>query len=374
MLSLEPKVAIITRTKNRTVLLRRAIESVLRQDYQNWVHVIVNDGGISSEVDWLVEHYQSEYQGRVIVVHHDESRGMEAASNAGINATQSELLVIHDDDDSWAPAFLSTSVAELITWQQRIPSVQGVVTHCHRVLERIEGQTVIAESIEDFNQWMPPGIMSLDRMMYDNIFPPISFLFTRAAWNQVQGFREDLPVLGDWEFNVRFLVQYDIVVCAHNLAFYHLRPNSTGALGNSVIDGVSKHHFYRQALLNEWLRDDLRAGKMGIGVYSNLRSHFAELMWRGSGAPHIASGSDHLPFKVHDLDAFWNSKSWRMTRPLRNLRLRIRGLPKEEKPHVGDDATATAVILEMLRSTSWDAMGPLRVGTSILRKLFRSAR
>ena len=47
------KVAIITRTKNRCLLLRRAIESVLAQSFADWTHVIVNDGGNRYEVDLL---------------------------------------------------------------------------------------------------------------------------------------------------------------------------------------------------------------------------------------------------------------------------------------------------------------------------------
>ena len=39
-----PKVAVITRTKDRTQLLRRTLECVLAQSYQDWVWVLVNSG------------------------------------------------------------------------------------------------------------------------------------------------------------------------------------------------------------------------------------------------------------------------------------------------------------------------------------------
>ena len=38
---------------------------------------------------------------------------MEAASNAGIKATNGELIVIHDDDDTWHPDFLKKCVCVL---------------------------------------------------------------------------------------------------------------------------------------------------------------------------------------------------------------------------------------------------------------------
>ncbi|WP_368859267.1 glycosyltransferase family A protein, partial [Xenorhabdus bovienii] len=47
-------VGIVTRTKNRAVLLRRALESVKDQTYPHWQLVIVNDGGQPEPVDALV--------------------------------------------------------------------------------------------------------------------------------------------------------------------------------------------------------------------------------------------------------------------------------------------------------------------------------
>ena len=45
------KVAVITRTKNRNILLPRAINSVLSQTSPEWVHVIINDGGDTEELE-----------------------------------------------------------------------------------------------------------------------------------------------------------------------------------------------------------------------------------------------------------------------------------------------------------------------------------
>ena len=46
-----PAISIITRTKNRALLLERTIMSVLAQTHEDWIHVIVNDGGDPVAVD-----------------------------------------------------------------------------------------------------------------------------------------------------------------------------------------------------------------------------------------------------------------------------------------------------------------------------------
>src|SRR5919112_1932342 len=100
------RVAIVMRTRNRSLLLDRAIRDVLAQSFTDWLLVLVNDGGRTGEVDPVVEKYSSELGDRVLVIHHEVGRGMEAASNAGIKASGSEYIAVHDDDDKWHPDFL----------------------------------------------------------------------------------------------------------------------------------------------------------------------------------------------------------------------------------------------------------------------------
>ena len=49
-MAIDQTVAIITRTKDRPLFLARCIESILSQDFQNWTHIIVNDGGDPANV------------------------------------------------------------------------------------------------------------------------------------------------------------------------------------------------------------------------------------------------------------------------------------------------------------------------------------
>jgi len=268
------RVAIITRTKNRSILLHRAIQSILMQTYEHWVHVIVNDGGDPEPIEALVEKFLPLYGDRVKIIHNPDSLGMEAASNVGIRASSSEFIVIHDDDDSWHPSFLDRCITFLdnqpITLQTPI---KGVVTYSMRVQEELENDYVRIVSTEPFNTWMT-GI-SLYRLAASNTFPPISFVFSREAMEKIGLFREDLPVLGDWDFHLRFCTNYEIGLIRETLANYHHRISlQSGDYGNSVISGNDKHQRYDYLLRNEWLRADLKAGKAGIGYLINIAQSF----------------------------------------------------------------------------------------------------
>lgn len=261
------KVAVITRTKNRTILLRRAVEGVLAQTFPNWEMIIVNDGGDPEPVDSLVAGYAERAAGRIRVIHNSVSLGMEAASNVGLRAGDSAYVIIHDDDDSWHPEFLARSVAALES--APVSSIAGVVTHSVRILETIEGDRVVTQSQEPFNNWLKT--VTLHRMAASNVFPPISFLYKRSVFDAIGFYREDLPVLGDWEFNLRFMTRHDILVLPEELAYYHHRLDIRGGdYSNSVIGGHDKHALYDALLRNELLRRDLEAGTMGLGHLVNF--------------------------------------------------------------------------------------------------------
>jgi glycosyltransferase involved in cell wall biosynthesis len=265
------KVAVITRTKNRNVLLRRAIESVLRQTFENWIMVIVNDGGNKEEVDQLLSNYSSDFDNRLIVIHNTSSVGMEAASNLGIKACDSQFIVIHDDDDSWHPLFLEKCVNYLE--ETPFKKTKGVITHSTRIIERIENDDVIVESKDPFNTWVDS--ITLYRMASSNIFPPISFLFERSVIDEIGYYREDLPVLGDWDFHLRFISKYDIHVIKEQLANYHHRVSiQTGDYSNSVIGGNDKHKYYDSLLRNELLRKDIENNAIGLGFLVNIAKSF----------------------------------------------------------------------------------------------------
>ena len=95
------KVAIITRTKDRPLLLRRAMESVLRQTFSNWTHIIINDGGHPALCAMLAAEFRDRYAGRLVLINNNRSAGMQRASNSAIVSSASDYIVIHDDDDSW---------------------------------------------------------------------------------------------------------------------------------------------------------------------------------------------------------------------------------------------------------------------------------
>jgi len=242
-------------------MLRRAFSSVSGQSHKDLVWVLVNDGGPLAAVDQTAQ--QASAAGlRTMVIHSPESRGMETASNTGICASSSEFIVIHDDDDTWEADFLKTCVALL----RSKPHYHGVATQCFKVEEAIENGDIRIKAKSPFN----PGLRAayLMEMAEENAFPPISFLYRRSVLDAIGLYDEELPVLGDWDFNLRFLERFDIAVIPEPYANYHHRigtVDSGDRYGNSLYAGQGRHIEYDAIIRNRLLRRDLAAGKFGLG-------------------------------------------------------------------------------------------------------------
>ena len=260
-------VSIITRTKDRPILLRRAAGSVAGQTFRDLEWIIVNDGGEPAEVDSVVEECRG-HMHNVKVIHNETCQGMEAASNKGIARAVGRYLVIHDDDDSWQPEFLQRTTEFLESDNNR--SYMGVVTRSMSIEEEIINERVVEKKRKIYNPDLS-SITLFQMAQLRNVPPPISFLYRREVLETTGLYREDLPVLGDWDFNLRFLRYYDIGVIREPLANYHIRKTGTDTIySNTVTGGIDRHIRYAALLRNEYLRNDLDENRLGTGFIVNL--------------------------------------------------------------------------------------------------------
>jgi glycosyltransferase involved in cell wall biosynthesis len=263
-------VGIITRTKDRSLLLERSIRSVLGQTYKNWAHIIVNDGGDRDVLETILSKYASQYQAKLTLIDNPEAMGAVPSLNVGLKACQSDYAVTHDDDDSWEPEFLEKSIGALKLRKKMLPNTRGIMCHTTAVVERVEEAAVVERYRFSWNGWV--RAVTLVQLAATNFIPPISFVYEREVLSEI-GFFNNLRFGDDWEFYLRFLSKFDIAVLPEHLANWHLRPESKDAYGNTVeVDRAKDHAAIVAALRNDLVRRDLTSGKFGLGFLVALAS------------------------------------------------------------------------------------------------------
>lgn len=274
------KTAIITRTKDRPLLLERTMQSVLAQSEQDWLHIIVNDAGSKEPVESLAQKYSSKYNNpqnnnRLKILHRETSTGMEAASNWGIKNSQSKYIVILDDDDSWEEEFLSKTTDYLAD----TPEIGGVITHSYYVTEKIQDKKIICLDKYPFNTDIKH--LSLFEAIFKKVYPPpVSFVFQRACWEELGGFNEEMLKAGDIEFFIRFLARFEIDVITEVLSCYHTRPYNTNIYANSSLGNKNykDNSYWENRLKNTLLRRDIEEKRFGAGFIYSLINSFKPLV------------------------------------------------------------------------------------------------
>lgn len=264
----QPTVSVITRTKERPIFLKRAISSVSNQEFQDFLHIIVNDGGDKKQVENIISEFSKDIQSKIRLFHRDiSSNAPDTLFNESIDKIASKFFAIHDDDDTWHPGFLQLTVAHL---EASRDNIAAVVVKTDKVLEVVSDQSII---VNKTSQWMPDlKAINLYRQCIDNQLTPISTLFRRSAYESIGKFNNNLPVVGDWEFGVRLLREYDVDYLdpGYALASYHHR-DKVGSSQDSV-SSHEKHRYYTNQIMNAYLREELTEGRLGVGyIMSKLR-------------------------------------------------------------------------------------------------------
>ena len=252
-----PTVAVLVRTKDRPRFLRRALANIAEQTFTDYTVCVINDGGDEFATRAILQAspltHLLEGDAPRLTLLTTGGGNMEAASNAGLAATDSEFVAIHDDDDLWAPEFLERTIGALRASEALICST--------RVVERYERETpegefeVYEERI--FHDGLPGfGLQFLYRT---NRAVPIGILYRRRLHELVGFYDESLPVVGDWEFNLRAAAVTEVLLVDEPLAYWSLRPEADGADANSV-QRQAEHARFDASVRARAIRDDLQSG------------------------------------------------------------------------------------------------------------------
>jgi glycosyltransferase involved in cell wall biosynthesis len=102
------KVSVIIPAFNAAAYIRKSVESVLAQTYQNFEVIVIDDGS----TDGTAEIVKS-FVDKRIKYFYQENKGLSGARNAGFGLSSGEYLIFLDSDDLLEPACLEKSVAFL---------------------------------------------------------------------------------------------------------------------------------------------------------------------------------------------------------------------------------------------------------------------
>lgn len=187
-------ISVIIPTFNRAHLLRRAIDSVLSQSYQD-VELIVVDDASTDNTATCVRSYTDP---RIRYVRLETNQGACVARNVGVQHAQGEWIAFQDSDDEWLPTKLERQLKQL-------EDSGADVVFC-----AFERYNSACEKVQTFpHDYVEPGRITYEQLLFENLVSTQTILGRRICFVEVP-FDEDFPRLQDWEMMLRMVQRFDV--------------------------------------------------------------------------------------------------------------------------------------------------------------------
>ena len=104
----KPLVSIMMPAYNAGKYIRRAIQSVLVQTYENWELIIVDDCSTDNTYE-IVANYKDP---RIRILRHEQNMGVGPSRNDALSASRGQWVTVLDADDQWLPERLDRLMKE----------------------------------------------------------------------------------------------------------------------------------------------------------------------------------------------------------------------------------------------------------------------
>lgn len=200
MIITQPLVSIIIRTCQRPHVLRRALDSIRKQEYQNIQVVIVEDGENVSEEIIRREYSDLNYLYQATKV----KVGRCVAGNKAMEMATGEYFNFLDDDDELFPMHVKILLRELVMQRNKLATYSVAEEHQIDIMPKEPYDVKVRKKSIRYKQ--PFNRMLLYTFNY---LPIQSVMFHRSLYEELGGFDERLEALEDWDLWVRYSTYTD---------------------------------------------------------------------------------------------------------------------------------------------------------------------
>ena len=222
-------VTIIIPCYNREKYIKDAIDSCLRQTYNNIEIIVVDDGSQDNSINVI-----REYKSKVRLITQKNS-GVSVARNSGINAAQGDFLVFLDSDDWISDDLIECHINTFNKWD-------GLDIAC------ADSKAIGSDGIEsatNASNW--PEMASSPKELFLLTPPPFPAceMYRTSTVKSLDGFYNDMRAFADSSLRIRIVLNGGKVARTQGgHAIY--RP-----VENSITRNKTKLHYYALKLLTK---------------------------------------------------------------------------------------------------------------------------
>ena len=224
---MNPKVSVIIPIYNAEKYLRRCVDSVLKQDFEDFELLLVDDGSKDLSGNICDEYAKQDARVRVI---HKENSGVSDSRNLAISKARGEYLQFMDSDD-----WITPDATGLLVRSAMENDCDLVIADFYRVIgERLAHKGDIREE----------GVMSREEFALQMMEKPADFYYG-VLWNKLYrrdiiknnglSMDKDISWCEDFIFNMEYIRHVKNVYVLRVPVYYYVKtPGSLASQGTSI--------------------------------------------------------------------------------------------------------------------------------------------
>jgi glycosyltransferase involved in cell wall biosynthesis len=264
-----PLVSVYIPTRNRSALLRRAVDSVLAQTWPE-IEVLICDEASTDDTAEVVDDYARRYPGKFTYLRNDTPQGACRARNRCIERASGTYVTGLDDDDLFHPQRVQGLVD---LYRRHEPSFACSSFRYFQTLDRIADLRERHYAAKDFDKI---ETLTLANLLYANLAGN-QVLTELSRMKALGGFDESMPSWQDYDMWIRLADHYGPAVRTRHLLSFVDDDRSRARIRNSSkrAEGSERFIAKHEALMSA----DQRRNHRNIQfVMNGQRAPFAEIV------------------------------------------------------------------------------------------------
>lgn len=316
-----PLVSVLIRTyKGRSLFLKEAISSVLNQTYHNFEIIIVEDGDnsqqniVNSFDDCRIKYFSADKVGRCVT------------GNIALEKSIGEYCIFLDDDDYFYSDHLEVLVSEILLSDDLTKAVYTSAFEVKTSILKDASANCISYSENESYKVLIKEKFNHLAILEHNFIPIQTILFARELYEKLGGFEVDLDNLEDWNLWTRYSSICDFIYVDKTTSIYRTPL---------CVDDYGKRHsglvsYYDAALLKQdqiivsgWTLSTIRKHFL---IYLNMIREQRKVIEQLNERiiEQSKSMNEHAAAQNKLINELLLSKSWRITKPLRQVMLLLK--------------------------------------------------
>lgn len=272
---MNPLISIITPLFNRELLISKTIESVRSQSYNNYEHLIVDDGSNDRSMEVVQNWSLKEPRIKIFYRPRDLKKGPSACRNYGVSQARGKYIIFLDSDDLLTPFCLE----QRIRYMEEYPELDFGVFNLEQFYNKLGDLKTL------FNQYPKEGDSCLKMFLRHQLpWQTACPIWKKETVVALGGFDENIIIMEDPELHTRALlsqnIKFHVVKESPPDCYYRIGHFDIEKSNNFISRSIKGRIYYLKKVGKLITESDLQPEtKQDLiqnlsGTYLNLMKHF----------------------------------------------------------------------------------------------------